>query len=157
MRRSDSQLDFDLELAKKQSSDNPVYYVQYAHARVCSIQRNAADAGVTTPATGEVDFSRLTEPEELALAKQLSRLADVVEQAAIGYEPHRIVYYLQDLAALFHSYYNRQKVLVEDLPTAHARLYLVGAVRKVIANALEILGISAPEKCRIERESKWFR
>ncbi len=146
MRRSDSQLDFDLELAKKQSSDNPVYYVQYAHARVCSIQRNAADAGVATPATGAVDFSRLTEPEELALAKQLSRLTDVVEQAALGYEPHRIVYYLQDLAALFHSYYNRQKVLVEDLPTAHARLYLVGAVRKVIANALGILGISAPEK-----------
>jgi arginyl-tRNA synthetase len=146
MRRSDSQLDFDLELAKKQSTDNPVYYVQYAHARVRSIQRNAAEAGVATPKLGEVDFSRLTEPEELALAKQLSRLTEVIEQAALGYEPHRIVYYLQDLAALFHSYYNRHKVLVDDLATARARLYLVECVRKVIANALRIIGISAPDK-----------
>ncbi len=146
MRRSDSQLDFDLELAKKQSSDNPVYYVQYAHARVCSIQRNADEAGVVTPRPGEVDFSALTESEELALAKQLSLLPDVVEQAALAYEPHRIVYYLHDLSALFHSYYNRQKVLVDDLPKSHARLYLVEAVRQVIANALGILGISAPDK-----------
>ena len=139
-------MDFDLELAKKQSTDNPVYYVQYAHARVCSIQRNASDAGVATPKPGEVDFSTLTEPEELALAKQMSRLTEVVEQAALSYEPHRIVYYLQDLAALFHSYYNRHKVLVDDLPTARARLYLVECVRKVVANALGILGISAPDK-----------
>ena len=145
MRRSDSQLDFDLELAKKQSNENPVYYVQYAHARVCSIQRNADDAGVTIPKPGAVDFSTLTDADELALAKQMNRLVEVVEQAATGYEPHRIVYYLQDLAALFHSYYNRQKVLVEDVPTAQARLYLVHCVRIVLANALQILGVSAPE------------
>ena len=146
MRRSDSQLDFDLELAKKQNSENPVYYVQYAHARVRSIQRNATEAGVSTPQPGEVDFSTLTDVDELALAKQMNRLTEVVEQAAIGYEPHKIVYYLQDLAALFHSYYNRQKVLVEDPATTRARLYLVECVRRVIANALGILGISAPDK-----------
>ncbi len=146
MRRSDSQLDFDLELAKKQSNENPVYYVQYLHARVRSIQRNADEAGVTTPGCGEVDFSPLTDEDELTLAKYLSRYPEVVEQAARGCEPHRVVYYLQELAALFHSYYNRQKVLVEDLPTAQARLYLVECVRIVVANALELLGVSAPER-----------
>jgi arginyl-tRNA synthetase len=146
MRRSDSQLDFDLELAKKQNNENPVYYVQYAHARVCSIQRNAAEAGIKTPQTGEVDFSTLTEPEEMTIAKHLSRLTEVIEQAALDYEPHKIVYYLQELAALFHGYYNRHKVLVEDLATARARLYLVACVRTVIANALKIIGISAPNK-----------
>ncbi|PLY01104.1 MAG: arginine--tRNA ligase [Desulfuromonas sp.] len=144
MRRSDSQLDFDLELAKKQSNENPVYYVQYAHARVCSIQRNAEQAGVALPEAGAVDFSVLTDADELALAKQMNRLTEVVEQAAAGYEPHRIVYYLHDLAALFHSYYNRQKVLVDDQATAQARLYLVTCVRIVLANALQMLGVSAP-------------
>jgi len=146
MRRSDSQLDFDLELAKKQSNENPVYYVQYAHARVRSIQRNATEAGLATPAQGEVDFSCLTDDDELALAKLMNRYSEVVEQAARGYEPHRIIYYLQDLAALFHSYYNRQKVLVDDQATAKARLYLVECVRIVVANALTILGVSAPDR-----------
>ena len=146
MRRSDSQLDFDLELAKKQNNENPVYYVQYAHARIRSIQRNAVEAGIPTPEPGEVDFSTLTDADELALAKHMSRLTEVIEQAALSYEPHKIVYYLQDLAALFHSYYNRQKVLVDDPATSRARLYLVECVRRVIANALGILGISAPDK-----------
>jgi len=146
MRRSDSQLDFDLELAKKQSNENPVYYVQYVHARVRSIQRNAEEAGVSTPAHGEVDFSCLSDTDELALAKLMNRYPEIVEQAARGYEPHRIIYYLQDLAALFHSYYNRQKVLVDDQATARARLYLVECVRIVVANALTILGVSAPDR-----------
>jgi len=146
MRRSDSQLDFDLELAKKQSNENPVYYVQYLHARVRSIQRNADEAGVITPGCGEVDFSPLTDEDELALAKQLNRYPEVVEMAARGCEPHRIVYFLQELAALFHSYYNRQKVLVEDTATAQARLYLVECVRIVVANALGLLGVSAPDR-----------
>ena len=103
MRRADSQLDFDLELAKKQSNENPVYYVQYAHARICSIHRNAKEAGVALPAAGSVDFTGLTEPEELALAKLMHRYPDAVEQAARGCEPHRIVYYLQELAALFRN------------------------------------------------------
>jgi len=146
IRRCDSQLDFDLELAKQQSSDNPVYYVQYAHARVCSINRNAQEAGVSLPAPGEVDYKCLALPEELALAKLLARFQEVIEGAALNYEPHRVVFYLQDLAAQFHSYYNRQRVLVDDMNTSRARLYLVNAVRIVLENALTLLGVSAPEQ-----------
>ncbi len=146
MRRSDSQLDFDLELAKRQSSDNPVYYVQYAHARVCSINRNAAEQGVPLPVRGRVDLSGLVLAEELALAKLLARYPDAVVIAAQNCEPHRIVYYIQDLAAQFHSYYNRQRVLVEDAITTQARLYLVNGVRIVLANALSLLGVDAPER-----------
>jgi arginyl-tRNA synthetase len=146
MRRSDSQLDFDLELAKRQSNDNPVYYVQYAHARVCSINRTAAEQGVALPECGAVDLSRLTLAEELAMAKQLARYPETVVGAAQSCEPHRIVYYLQELAAQFHSYYNKQRVLVEDAATTSARLYLVNGVRIVLANALSLLGVDAPQR-----------
>ncbi len=146
MRRSDSQLDFDLELAKKQSTENPVYYVQYAHARVCSINRNAAEQGMAMPALGEVDFDRLTLEDELALAKILARYPETVEGAARHFEPHRIVFYLQDLAARFHSYYNKGRVLIDDVETSRARLYLVNSIRVVLENALLLLGVSAPER-----------
>ncbi len=146
IRRCDSQLDFDLELAKQQSSDNPVYYVQYAHARVCSINRNAEEAGISMPATGEVAYEKLILPEELALARLLARFPETVAGAAVNYEPHRVVFYLQDLAAQFHSYYNRQRVLVDDAETSRARLYLVNAVKVVLGNALTLLGVSAPEQ-----------
>jgi arginyl-tRNA synthetase len=146
IRRCDSQLDFDLELAKQQNSDNPVYYVQYAHARVCSINRNATDEGIAQPLTNQVDCNKLQLDEELQLAKQLARFPDTIVGAALNYEPHRVVFYLQELAAQFHSYYNRQRVLVEDPATTQARLYLINAVRIVLANALQILGVSAPEK-----------
>ncbi len=146
MRRSDSQLDFDLELAKRQSSDNPVYYVQYAHARVCSIYRTAEEQGVSLPKRGEIDLSSLVLPEELLLAKQLGRYPETVICAAQNCEPHRIVYYLQELAAQFHSYYNRQRILVEDTATTKARLYLIDSVRTVLANALKLLGVDAPER-----------
>ena len=146
MRRCDSQLDFDLELAKQQNSDNPVYYVQYAHARICSINRNAAELGVEQLSSGPVDYSRLELVEELALVKQLARFPETVVGAALSYEPHRIVFYLQDLAAQFHSYYNRHRVLVDDPITSRARLSLVNAVRTVLANALQLLGLSAPER-----------
>jgi arginyl-tRNA synthetase len=146
MRRSDSQLDFDLELAKKQSTDNPVYYVQYAHARVCSINRTAAQQQMALPEIGAVDFSVLTLPEELALVKYLARFPETVEGAARHLEPHRITFYLQELAALFHSYYNRQRVLTDDMEVSRARLYLVNSIRIVLHNALRLLGISAPEQ-----------
>lgn len=146
MRRCDSQLDFDLELAKQQSSDNPVYYVQYAHARICSINRNAAEAGIKQAQSGSIDYSRLELAEELALVKQLARFPETVVGAALSYEPHRVVFYLQDLAAQFHSYYNRHRVLVDDLETTRVRLYLVNSVRTVLANALRLLGLSAPER-----------
>jgi arginyl-tRNA synthetase len=146
MRRCDSQLDFDLELAKQQSSDNPVYYVQYAHARVCSINRNAAAEGVAQPKSDEVDCSKLQLDEELQLVKQLARFPETIIGSAVNHEPHRIVFFLQELAAQFHSYYNRRRVLVEDPATTQARLYLINSVRIVIANALQILGVSAPDK-----------
>jgi arginyl-tRNA synthetase len=146
LRRADSQLDFDLEIAKRQSNDNPVYYVQYAHARVCSINRNAAEQGVVQPKYGAVDLARLTLDEELVLAKHLARYPETVIGAAQNREPHKVVYYLQELAAQFHSYYNRQRVLVEDSATTQARLYLVNSVRTVLANALSLLGVDAPER-----------
>ena len=146
LRRADSQLDFDLELAKRQSNDNPVYYVQYAHARVCSICRNAEEQGVVTLGREALDLSCLTLTEELALAKHLARYPETVINAAQNREPHRIVYFLQELAAQFHSYYNRQRVLVDDPATTQARLYLVKGVRTVLANALNLLGVDAPER-----------
>jgi arginyl-tRNA synthetase len=146
MRRTDSQLVFDLDLAKQQTADNPVFYVQYAHARVCSVNRNAVEQGIPLPGLGEVDFDRLILDEELALAKLLARYPETVESAALHLEPHRVVFYLQELAALFHSYYNRQRVLTEDVEGSRARLYLVNCVRAVLENALLLLGVSAPEQ-----------
>ncbi len=145
-RRGDSQLDFDLELAKKQSNDNPVYYVQYAHARVCSICANAAQAGAVAAAATAIEPEHLALAEELELIKILARYPEVIENAALNYEPHRVTFYLQDLAARFHSYYNQQRVIVDDEAVTAARLCLVTAVRQVIANALAVLGVSAPEK-----------
>ena len=146
MRRSDSHLDFDLELAKRQSSENPVYYVQYAHARICSIMRNADERGYKMPAYDEVDLSFLTLPEEINLIKTISRLPEVVEGAALSLEPHRLTFYLNDLAALFHSYYNKHKVLSDDKGQSTARLFLAKSILTVLGNALRILGVSAPEK-----------
>jgi arginyl-tRNA synthetase len=146
MRRSDSHLDFDLELAKRQSSENPVYYVQYAHARICSIMRNADERGYKIPAYGEVDLSFLTLPEEINLIKAITRLPEVVEGAALSLEPHRLTFYLNDLAALFHSYYNKHKVLSDEEGLSRARLFLTKSILAVLSNALRILGVSAPER-----------
>jgi arginyl-tRNA synthetase len=146
MRRSDSHLDFDLELAKRQSSENPVYYVQYAHARICSIMRNADERGYKIPAYDEVDLSFLTLPEEINLIKAITRLPEVVEGAALSLEPHRLTFYLNDLAALFHSYYNKYKVLSDEEGLSRARLFLIKSILVVLSNALRILGVSAPER-----------
>lgn len=146
MRRSDSQLDFDLDLAKKQSTENPVYYVQYAHARVCSVNRNAMQQNLALPRQGEVDLSRLGLEEEMSLIKALSRYPEVVTAAAESLEPHRVSSYLQELAAQFHSYYNRHRIITEDKETSRSRLYLVNCFRVVVANALRMLGVSAPEQ-----------
>lgn len=146
MRRSDAQLVFDIDLAKQQGNENPVYYVQYAHARVCSINRTAAEQGVSLPAPDQADLSTLVLDEELALSKLLSRYPEVVAGAAAQFEPHRLTFYLQELAGAFHSYYNRQRVLVDDPAVTAARLLLVNAVRIVLANALGLLGMDAPER-----------
>jgi arginyl-tRNA synthetase len=145
-RHSDSKLDFDLELAKEQSSNNPVYYIQYAHARICSIRRKAAEEGVVQPQPGAVDFAALSLAEELGLVKLLSQFPELVAAAGRAFEPHRLTAYLQELATQFHGYYNRHRVVGEDAATTSARLYLVNCIQTVIANALAILGISAPER-----------
>lgn len=146
MRRSDSHLDFDLELAKRQSNDNPVYYVQYAHARICSILRNAAEKGLNIPFYSDTFKSFLNLTEEIQLIKTVTRFPEVIEGAALALEPHRLTFYLNDLAAQFHSYYNKNKVISEDEELTAARLFLVKSIRTVLKNALQILGVSAPEK-----------
>jgi len=146
MRRSDSHLDFDLELAKRQSNENPVYYVQYAHARICSIIRMAPERGIEMPAFGQADPGLLKLPEEIDLIKAITRFPEVVEGAARTLEPHRLTFYLNDLAAGFHSYYNKNKVISDDGVLTAARLFLVKSVLTVLKNALKILGVSAPEK-----------
>ncbi|MBN1381942.1 MAG: arginine--tRNA ligase [Deltaproteobacteria bacterium] len=146
MRRSDSHLDFDLELAKKQSNENPVYYVQYAHARICSMIRLAVDRNFSIPRYDETDFSRLTLPEEVMLIKVITRYPEVIEGAALSLEPHRLTFYLNELAGIFHSYYNKHKVVSDDLALSKARLFLVNSIRMVLNNALNLLGVSTPEK-----------
>src|SRR5207249_865237 len=129
MRKSDSQLEFDLDLAKKQGADNPVFYVQYAHARCCSLFRQAAAAGLEVPHAREADLSQLTTPEEIELIKQLAQFPDAVEEATRELEPHRVVFFLIELAGSFHRFYNRHRVLGEEAAVSRARLYLVGAVQ----------------------------
>jgi arginyl-tRNA synthetase len=146
MRRPDSQLDFDLELAKRQSSENPVYYVQYAHARISSIFREAVNKGIVLPRFEDVDVHLLGLPDELELLKHLAAYPEVLEASALALEPHRIPFYLMELCSLFHSYYNKHRVISSEVELSKARLLLVGAVKEVIKSALNILGISAPEK-----------
>lgn len=146
MRRSDSHLDFDLELAKRQSNENPVYYVQYAHARIYSILRMALERGYQAPAEQEIGLHLLKLSEEIDLIKAVTRFPEVVEGAVKSLEPHRLTFYLNDLAALFHSYYNKNKVLSEDPALSLSRLYLVESVQIILKNALALLGVSAPER-----------
>ena len=144
-RRHDSPLEFDLAVATRQSSDNPVYYVQYAHARICSIARQAAEQGIAVPEWSAVDLTVLSEPEEQALIKRLLHYPEVVRGAARALEPHRIAFWLQELAGAFHPYYKTHRVIQDDHRLMLARLALCAAVGRVIANGLDLLGVSAPE------------
>jgi len=144
-RRCDSPLDFDLELAKSASEENPVYYVQYAHTRLCGILREAAKAGFAAPSP-EDDLGSLGLPEEIGLIKQLALYPELVIGAAHALEPHRLTAYLHDLAARFHGYYTRHRIISADPDLTRARLALVAASRVVIGNALGLLGVSAPER-----------
>ncbi|MBT1071206.1 arginine--tRNA ligase [Geobacter chapellei] len=147
MRKPDSQLVFDIDLAKEQSPDNPVYYVQYAHARICSIFENAAEKGHVAPLQPRPEqVAALTTPEELQLIKLLAALPDTVADAAQQFEPHRLTYYLTELAGCFHSFYNKNRVIGEDAALTSARLYLLARTAQILKNALTILGISAPER-----------
>jgi arginyl-tRNA synthetase len=144
MRSIDSHLNFDLGLAKQQSDENPVYYLQYAHARIASIIRHAEDVGVdrNAPAT----LSLLTQPEEITLMKKLNEFPDMVESCAATFEPHHLADYLSDLAAQYHRFYHEHRVVTEDLPLTAARMSLCLATKIVLGNGFAILGISAPEK-----------
>jgi len=150
MRRADTTLDFDLELAKKHSNDNPVYYVQYAHARLCSILRVAVEAGIDPAAVSReatvADLAALTSAEEREVIKQVACYPDHLRAAAEALEPHRIVFYLQELAGRLHRYYFGHRIIGDDRALTHARLVLVQAVQVVLQNALTLLGIRAPER-----------
>ncbi|HEA69047.1 MAG TPA: arginine--tRNA ligase [Desulfobacterales bacterium] len=145
-RHHESPLDFDLEVAKKKTNENPVYYVQYVHARIASIARKGKDWGKIDVTWDEQAVNRLRTPEEIQLMKAMARYPDVVQHSANSLEPHHITYYLTHLAALFHAYYNKHRVLTDDPILSHGRLYLVFAVKKVIKSGLTLLGVSAPEK-----------
>lgn len=146
-RKADSQLTFDIDLARSQSSDNPVYYIQYAHARVCSIFRKLEAAGQNwTLEQGIESLSALTLDSEKDLIVKLGRYPEVVKNAANNREPHQIANYLKELAAEFHTYYNSEKTLVDEDDVRNARLTLAEAVRQVISNGLNLLGVSAPEE-----------
>ncbi len=146
MRKSEQHLDFDLELAKSESNDNPVYYIQYAHARICSVFRQLTEKGIKyLQADALKDVSNLNEPHEIKLLANLARYPDVIENAAITYEPHQLAYYLKDLANDFHTYYNANQFIVEDNKIRNARLTLIEATRQVIKNGLALLSVSAPE------------
>jgi arginyl-tRNA synthetase len=171
MRDSNSHLDFDLELAKQRSSDNPVYYVQYAHARIASLWRVATSRGIAAPPPSETDLTVLTDPDELGLIRKLSAYPSVLQGSAMAHEPHRMTYYLQQLAGLLHTFYNKHRILPpaadRDLlavtpeglvpgegvqkevlapERTAARLALMRGVQQVLKNGLSVLGISAPEQ-----------
>ena len=145
MRKPDSQLVFDIDLAKQQTLDNPVYYVQYAHARIRSIFANAAEKGYRAPLFDQADVARLDTAEELALIKYLSTFPELVAGAALSFEPHRVTAYLQELSGLFHGFYNKNRVITEDAALTGARLFLLSCVATTLKNGLGMLGISAPE------------
>ena len=146
MRKSDQHMDFDLRLATSKSNENPIYYVQYAHARICSVFRQLDEKGYTRDTVlGMNHLERLSEPHEAALLTTLSRYPDVVESSALQHSPHHLVHYLRELAAELHAYYNAHQFLVEDAGLRDARLNLIAAVRQVLLNGLRLLDVSAPE------------
>ena len=145
LRKPEQHMDFDLDLAKSQSSDNPVYYVQYAHARICSVFRQLGEKGIDVDLAG-ADHSLLVEPREADLLQRLSRYPETVEAAACNYEPHQVAYYLRELANDFHTYYNAHPFIAAAADLRLARLSLIDASRQVLANGLGLLGVSAPER-----------
>jgi len=146
LRKCEQHMDFDLDLAKSQSNENPVYYVQYAHARICSVMRQLQEKGFTMH-DGNIDgnLTLLSEEHEQAIIVTLSRYPETVEAAALAHEPHQIAYYLRELATDFHTYYNAHQFIVDDEQLRNARLSLILAVRQVVKNGLGLLGVSAPD------------
>ncbi len=143
-RKSEQHMDFDLDLAKSKSNENPMYYVQYAHARICRIFTTANERGLTIASAAQADYTLLTSEHELALLKQLERFPELILSAAQQYEPHQITYYLRDLATTFHSWYNTSRFLELAAEERDAKLALSSAVRQVLRNGLDIIGVAAP-------------
>jgi len=146
LRKCEQHMDFDLDLAKSQSSDNPVYYIQYAHARVCSVLRQLDEKGISWEQPDDAVLALLDNEHEQALMTRLTRFPEVVESAALSHEPHQVAYYLRDLANDFHTYYNAHHFIVDDVALRNARVALIKAIRQVISNGLSLLGVSSPEK-----------
>lgn len=144
MRKPDSLIEFDLDLAKKQSQENPVFYVQYAHARLCSIEKQAGEQGMAVDSADQA-LHRLVEPEEHALLKTLADYPQMVAGAAADLAPHRVIFFLMELAGQFHGFYNKHKVLTSDSELTRARLALCGGLKRVFRNGLHLVGLTAPE------------
>ncbi len=144
LRKSEQHMDFDLDLAKSRTNENPVFYIQYAHARICSVFRQVNEKGVKLN-LAEADLSLLTEEIEKNILRELSRYKSVIESSAVQYEPHQLAYYLRDLATQFHSYYNACTFILEDQDLTQARLSLIQAAKQILINGLSILGVGAPE------------
>jgi arginyl-tRNA synthetase len=151
-RKADSEFTFDVDLALKQNDENPVFYVQYAHARICSVIRNYIEQRGALDATP--DLSLLTAPTEAALMLKLAEFPAMLANAAAGLAPHDLTFYLRDVAGAFHTYYAAERVLVDDAALARARIALLIATRQVIRNALAVLGVDAPERMDRDAESR---
>jgi len=146
MRKAEQHMDFDLDLATSQSNENPLFYVQYAHARVCSVMRLLAEKGLTYNSTdGLSNLDKLTQAHETNLIDTLNRYPEKLTQAAQQYEPHQLNHYLRELSTQFHSYYNSHKFIVDDTELMQARLVLINAIKQVLSNGLQLLGVNAPE------------
>ena len=147
MRKCEQHLDFDLELAKSQSNENPMYYIQYAHARVCSVLRQLDEKGFSyDQENGITNLDKLTESHEQSLMTTLSKFKELVENAALNHEPHQLAHYLRDLANDFHTYYNAHQFIVDDEAIRNSRIALITATKQVLQNGLGLLGVSAPDK-----------
>ena len=146
MRSMDSHLDFDMDLAVSTSNENPVFYVQYAHARICSVLRQASEQGIEVPAISELQFDQLTSEHEFDLLRKLGQLPQEISEAASQHAPHRLIRYVYELAAQFHSYYRAEKVITEDRELTLVRLALVKSVQIALVNVLTLVGVSAPER-----------
>ena len=144
LRKSEQHMDFDLDLAKSKTNENPVFYIQYAYARISSVFRQAQDKGISFNHKG-ADLSLLLEESEKTILRELNRYKGIIESSALQYEPHQLAYYLRDLAAYFHSYYNACPFILEDQNLTQARLSLIYATKQVLENGLHILGVSAPD------------
>ena len=145
-RKADTEFVFDIDLALKQNDENPVYYVQYAHARICSVRQQYVERGGSLQRLHEADLARLTAPSELALMLKIADYPDMLSRAAGDFAPHDVAFYLRDLASAFHTYYSAERFLVDDAALTQARLALLTACAQVLRNGLAVLGVSAPEK-----------